>query len=95
MGSDNSRGVFDNVEVQVLPPQVTYDRTHRPDRLLGQLDAADVRRLASGGSGYTGTAASTGGVVPVSLDGDQAGRQHVVARGHHQGAGARAARSPG
>ena len=23
MGSDNSRGVFDNVKVQILPPQVT------------------------------------------------------------------------
>ena len=27
MGSDNSRGVFDNVALQVLPPQLTYDGT--------------------------------------------------------------------
>ena len=26
MGSDNSRGQFDNVRVRVLPPQVTLDR---------------------------------------------------------------------
>ena len=31
MGSDNARGVFDNVAVQVLPPQVTYDNTRRPE----------------------------------------------------------------
>ena len=27
MGSDNSRGVFDNVAVQKLPPQLTLDQT--------------------------------------------------------------------
>ena len=27
VGSDKSRGVFDNIAVQVLPPQVTFDRT--------------------------------------------------------------------
>jgi hypothetical protein len=25
MGSNNARGSFDNVRVQILPPQVTYD----------------------------------------------------------------------
>jgi hypothetical protein len=27
VGSDNSRGVFDNISVQVLPPQSTYSGT--------------------------------------------------------------------
>lgn len=27
MGSNNSRGVFDNVQVRVLAPQVTFDQT--------------------------------------------------------------------
>jgi hypothetical protein len=27
VGSDNSRGAFDNIRVQVLPPQVTFDQT--------------------------------------------------------------------
>jgi hypothetical protein len=27
MGSDNSRGTFDNVAVQILPPQITFDET--------------------------------------------------------------------
>ncbi|MGA8049240.1 MAG: calcium-binding protein [Burkholderiales bacterium] len=27
VGSDNSRGAFDNIRVQVLPPQITFDQT--------------------------------------------------------------------
>ena len=40
MGSDNARGIFDNVRVQVLPPQVTYDGTSDLTNGTEQLDDA-------------------------------------------------------
>ena len=47
VGSDNSRGTFDNVRVQILPPQVTFDDTE--DFQDGQAD------LFTGGSVGTWT----------------------------------------
>ena len=55
--------------MQVLPPQVTYDRTTDLTSSLGQLEPPTSGTWSHGGSGYTGTAASTGGFAPVSLEG--------------------------
>ena len=40
IGSDNARGIFDNVAVQVLPPQVTYDNRADLSQSTSQLDPA-------------------------------------------------------
>ncbi len=46
MGSDNSRGTFDNVKVQVLPPTVTYDvRNDLTTTAASMLDHAGQRHL--------------------------------------------------
>ena len=41
VGSDNSRGVFDNVAVQVLPPQLTLDHTEDFDDGVANLFTGD------------------------------------------------------
>jgi hypothetical protein len=59
MGSDNSRGIFDNVVVQALPPQITLDETET-------FDDGVADRFTAGQSGtwtvtsgrYSGTAAA-------------------------------------
>jgi hypothetical protein len=59
MGSDNSRGVFDNVIVQVLPPAVTFDSTEDFNDGVADLFTGDQAGtwIATGGR-YDSTAPS-------------------------------------
>ncbi len=59
MGSDNARGMFDNVKVQILPPAVTYDVADDQTKTAGQLVDAVSGTWVRGTSGLTGTASST------------------------------------
>jgi len=52
VGSNNSRGAFDNITVQILPPQLTFDQT---EKFAGQPTLSF--------SGYTNGAWSVGGGV--------------------------------
>ena len=60
MGSDNSRGVFDNVAVQKLPPQLTLDQTtdFAADSVPFATPATGSWALSGGR--YTGTVSSSG-----------------------------------
>ena len=70
MGSENARGVFDNVRVQILPPQVTYDATSNLTTGTQQLDSPISGTWSSSAQGYRGTAATGGAaVVPATLGG--------------------------
>ena len=70
MGSDNAQGVFDDVRVQVLPPQVTYDGTSDLTKGTQQLDQPLTGTWSSSTKGYTGTAATgSQAVAPVLLGG--------------------------
>jgi hypothetical protein len=71
MGSDDARGMFDNVAVQILPPQVTYDGTSNLTTGTNQLGNVAGGTWTQNSSGYTGTAAADGtqAVVPVNLGG--------------------------
>ncbi|MFL6033989.1 MAG: HYR domain-containing protein, partial [Gaiellaceae bacterium] len=64
VGSNNSRGVYDNIAVQVLPPQSTFASTE--DYADGVADlftgAKTGTWLASSGR-YAGTATSSGGAI--------------------------------
>ena len=43
MGSNNSRGTFDNVAVQILPPQITFQAVEDfAEHLAAMLKAADL-----------------------------------------------------
>jgi Ca2+-binding RTX toxin-like protein len=68
-GSNNSRGSYDNIVVQVLPPNLTYDRTEDFDDGL----ANDFTGFQSGtftvtGDHYIGTPAVSGGVGIDTID---------------------------
>ncbi len=68
MGSDNARGSYDNVRVQVLPPQVTYDGT--TDFTTGstdQLDTPTSGTWSPGSTGYIGDGAGTPALAPARL----------------------------
>ena len=56
-GSDNSRGSFDNITVQVLPPQITHDATEGFDAGAGAFAGQSGTWSAAGGR-YGGTAAA-------------------------------------
>jgi hypothetical protein len=58
MGSQDAQGVFDNVAVQVLSPQVTYDNTTDLTKGTAQLNQPAAGTWALGGAGYQGTPAS-------------------------------------
>jgi hypothetical protein len=60
VGSDNARGSYDNVRVQILPPQVTFDDTD-------DFSGADTREYFTGGT--TGAWGVSGGRYSVSGDG--------------------------
>ena len=69
MGSDNARGIFDNVAVQVLPPQVTYDNRADLSQSTSQLDPAwSGAWQGPAATGTTGAAGTTGAVVTVRID---------------------------
>ncbi len=56
VGSDNARGAFDNIQVQILPPQVTFDETEDfedgvADRFTG--DTAGSWTVSDGRYGVT------------------------------------------
>ena len=62
MGSNNSRGQYDNVAVQVLPPQISYDQTADLKSGTGPLQLPGTSGTwASSTSGVSGTPATTGG----------------------------------
>ncbi len=68
MGSDNARGSYDNVRVQVLPPQVTYDgSTDFTTGSTDQLDTPTSGTWTSVSAGYTGSGAGTPAVVAAKL----------------------------
>jgi len=59
MGSDNSRGVYDNVAVQVLPPNVTLDTTETFDDGVADLfTGAQSGTWTAAGGRYASTAPS-------------------------------------
>jgi hypothetical protein len=62
VGSDNSRGSFDNIAVQILPPQLTFDETE---------NFAGAPELAFGG--YQSGAWSAGGGVYSATPGGETG----------------------
>jgi hypothetical protein len=58
-GSNNSKGLFDNVTVQVLPPQITYTSTEDfADGVADQLTGGSTGTWAVASGRITGTAAS-------------------------------------
>jgi Ca2+-binding RTX toxin-like protein len=69
LGSDNSRGRFDNVAVQVLPPQVTFQTTETFSAGAGPWFAGPVTGTwsASGGR-YLGTPATAQGAAMSLMD---------------------------
>jgi len=61
MGSDNSRGVFDNIAVQVLPPQLTLDHTEDFNDGVANLFTGNQEGTWTVASGrFNGTAATPG-----------------------------------
>jgi len=58
VGSNNARGAFDNIQVQILPPQLTFDRT---DDFAGQAELSF--------SGFTSGAWSVGGGIYTATPG--------------------------
>src|SRR6185436_9696448 len=70
VGSDNSRGMFDNIAVQILPPQITFTHNETFDDGVadlfdgGQIGTWQVS-LAAGNGRFVGTAAA--GAVAYSL----------------------------
>ncbi|HMC71695.1 MAG TPA: Calx-beta domain-containing protein, partial [Mycobacteriales bacterium] len=70
MGSNNARGSFDNVSVQILPPQVTLDQSSDLTKSSGPFGPAIGGSWAPGTSGYTGTPANgSDAILPVILPG--------------------------
>ena len=72
MGSDNARGTFDNVRVQILPPQITLDSNADLTTGSGPLDTPMSGNWSSSGSGQSGAPGTspTGAVIPVALPDD-------------------------
>jgi hypothetical protein len=72
MGSQQSRGIFDNVAVQILPPQISYDSTETfDDGVANQYKTttgATWTDVASGGSGRYNVTAPTGGYTTSIVD---------------------------
>jgi len=61
VGSDNSRGIFDNYIVQVLPPQVTLDANESfDDGVADQFTADRSGTWSVTGGRYSGTPSSSG-----------------------------------
>ncbi|HEX5591393.1 MAG TPA: Calx-beta domain-containing protein [Candidatus Limnocylindrales bacterium] len=66
MGSDNSRGVFDNVVVQTLPPQLTLDETETfDDGVADRFVGGQTGSWSVGAGRFAGT--SVGSAAAVSL----------------------------
>jgi len=70
VGSDSSRGTFDNIVVQVLPPQITFETT---EAFSGGAPAlfpalAQTGEWTVAGSRYTGTPAAGGTVATALMD---------------------------
>lgn len=71
VGSDNSRGKFDNIAVQVLPPQLTLSETESfddgaADRFVGETTGIWQVQVAGGNGRYVG-APSAGAAEAYSL----------------------------
>ncbi|HET9215853.1 MAG TPA: Calx-beta domain-containing protein, partial [Terriglobia bacterium] len=59
VGSDNSRGIFDNLVIQVLPPRITLDTTEDFDDGLAQAFVGDQTGVwTTTGGRYSSTAAA-------------------------------------
>ncbi len=69
MGSENARGLFDNVRVQIVPPEVTYDGTSDLTTGTKQLDTPTAGSWTTSTAGYRGTPAGSPALVPVTLGG--------------------------
>jgi hypothetical protein len=71
MGSNNARGSFDNVRVQVLPPQITLDSNTDLTGGTGPLGPPTSGTWTGGSGGYTGTpqAPAPAALVLVTLPG--------------------------
>ena len=71
MGSNNARGSFDNVRVQILPPQITLDSSTDLTTGTGPLAMPVSGTWAGSSGGYTGTPTTPqdAAVVPVALPG--------------------------
>lgn len=64
VGSDNSRGAFDNFAVSVLPPQETFDETEDfADDTLALQFTGDPSAWSAAGGGYAGTAPAAGSAI--------------------------------
>ena len=72
-GSDNSRGVYDNITVQVLPPEITFEATEEfPDSDAAIAFVPSAGDWQMGGGRYNGTSAADGttaiSLVDLGLD---------------------------
>ena len=68
MGSNNAKGSFDNVAVQIAPPQVTLDSPTDLTKGTGLLTTPISGTWTTGSAGYTGVPATGGSaLVPVQL----------------------------
>ena len=79
-GSDNSRGSFDNIAVQVLPPQITYDSTENYGTGPGPFDPVAGAWSAAAGGRYAGTPT---GPAPAALSTLDLGLGHGLASSSH------------
>ena len=78
-------GVFDNVRVQVLPPQVTYDGTSDLTTGTQQLDTPISGSWSSSAQGYTRHGGQRGPGLRAGGPGRRhPARQHLLERGHRQ-----------
>jgi Ca2+-binding RTX toxin-like protein len=70
VGSNNARGGFDDVKVQVLPPQITLDTTEDFGDAVAQLfgSAGTGGWQAAGGGRWTGSPATAGGIALQEID---------------------------
>jgi Ca2+-binding RTX toxin-like protein len=66
-GSDNSRGVYDNIAVQILPPATTLDETEDFPNTSGAVDFANQSGLWSYSGGWYHGAPINGDAMAVSL----------------------------
>jgi Ca2+-binding RTX toxin-like protein len=68
-GSDNSRGSYDNIVVQVLPPNLTYDRTEDfDDGIANDLNGFQSGSFTVTGDHYDGAPSVAGGIAIDTID---------------------------
>ena len=68
VGSNNSRGSFDNIAVQVLPPQITFSETETfDDGVADRFTAGDTGSWTAGGAVYTAAAGAGTSLIDLGV----------------------------